>query len=90
VQRALAIGRWRDHLVAGLTERGIEHVPSTAPFVLARLGGIRQSLRDTGIAVRRCDTFPGLDATWARIAVRPEATTDRLLTALDQSLLPIS
>lgn len=89
-ERALAIGRWRDHLVAGLTERGIEVVTSRAPFVLARLGGVRQSLRDTGIAVRRADTFPGLDSTWARIAVRPEPMTDRLLTALDQCLLPIS
>ena len=86
LERALAIGRWRDHLVAGLTERGIEHVPSSAPFVLARLGGLRQPLRDSGIAVRRCDTFPGLDAVWGRVAVRPEATTDRLLTALDQLL----
>jgi cobyrinic acid a,c-diamide synthase len=87
-ERALAIGRWRDHLVAGLAERGIEHVPSAAPFVLARLGGARQHLRDAGIAVRRADTFPGLDSTWARIAVRPEPLTDRLLTALDRTLQP--
>ena len=87
-ERALAIGRWREHLVAGLAERGIEHVPSAAPFVLARLGGARQLLRDAGIAVRRADTFPGLDSTWARIAVRPEPLTDRLLTALDRTLQP--
>jgi histidinol-phosphate/aromatic aminotransferase/cobyric acid decarboxylase-like protein len=85
-RRALRIGRWREHLVAGLAERGVEQVPSAAPFVLARLGGVRQALRAAGIAVRRCDTFPGLDATWARIAVRPEPTTDRLLTALDRHL----
>ncbi|WP_207769382.1 cobyrinate a,c-diamide synthase [Nocardioides currus] len=82
--RARAIGRWRDHLVAGLGERGIEHVPSSAPFVLARLGADRLFLREQGIAVRRCDTFPGLDPTWARIAVRPEPTTDLLLAALDR------
>ena len=87
-ERALAIGRWRDHLVAGLTERGVEHVPSAAPFVLARLGGARLLLRDAGIALRRADTFPGLDSTWARIAVRPEPLTDRLLTALDRTLQP--
>jgi cobyrinic acid a,c-diamide synthase len=87
--RALAIGRWRDHLIAGLTQRGIEHVPSVAPFVLARMGSARLPLRDAGIAVRRGDTFPGLDSTWARIAVRPEPMTDRLLTALDQTRLPI-
>jgi cobyrinic acid a,c-diamide synthase len=87
-ERALAIGRWREHVVAGLTERGIEHVPSAAPFVLARLGGARLFLRDAGIAVRRADTFPGLDPTWARIAVRPEPMTDRLLTVLDRTLQP--
>lgn len=87
-ERARTIGRWRDHLVAGLAERGIEHVPSVAPFVLARLGEARPSLRDAGIAVRRADTFPGLDPTWARIAVRPEALTDRLFAALDRTLQP--
>ena len=88
--RALEIDRWRDHLVAGLAGRAVEHVASRAPFVLARLGGVRVALREAGIAVRRADTFPGLDATWARIAVRPEATTDRLLTALDSCLQPTS
>jgi cobyrinic acid a,c-diamide synthase len=88
--RAFAIGRWRDHLIAGLAERRIEFIPSDAPFVLARLGNVRLSLRDAGIAVRRCDTFPGLDSTWARIAVRPEPMTDRLFTAIDQTLQPTS
>ena len=78
-ERAPAIGRWRERLVAGRVVRGIHRVPSTAPFVLARLGSVRQSLRNAGIAVRRCQTFAGLDATWARIAVRLEASTDRLL-----------
>jgi cobyrinic acid a,c-diamide synthase len=84
-RRALTIRRWRDHLQGGLRGRGVEHVPSSAPFVLARLGdGAREALRARGIAVRRCDTFPGLDAGWARIAVRPPALTDRLLCALDE------
>jgi cobyrinic acid a,c-diamide synthase len=84
-ERALSIGRWRDYLEAGLGDRRVEHVPSSAPFVLARLGdGTRATLRGHGVAVRRGDTFPGLDATWARIAVRPPPLTDRLLSALDQ------
>jgi cobyrinic acid a,c-diamide synthase len=88
-ERALAIGRWRDHLEAGLRARDIEHVPAAASFVLARLGdGTRTALRANGIAVRRADTFPGLDGTWARIAVRPAELTDRLLAALDQVRLP--
>lgn len=83
--RALTLGWWRDHLEAGLRARSIELVPSSAPFVLARLGdGTRAALRSQGIAVRRADTFPGLDDTWARIAVRPPTMTDRLLRALGQ------
>ncbi|HXH79452.1 MAG TPA: cobyrinate a,c-diamide synthase [Nocardioides sp.] len=81
--RAHEIDRWRDHLVDGLQDREIEHVSSVAPFVLTRLGADRLMLRDAGIAVRRADTFPGLDSTWARIAVRPEPTTEHLFTALD-------
>ena len=84
-ERALTLGRWRDYLEAGLRHRRVEHVPSSAPFVLARLGdGTRAALRSRGIAVRRADTFPGLDGTWARIAVRPPELTDRLLLALDR------
>jgi cobyrinic acid a,c-diamide synthase len=84
-ERALALCRWRDYLEAGLRDRRVEHVPSSAPFVLARLrDGTRAALRGHGIAVRRGDTFPGLDATWVRIAVRPPSLTDRLLLALDQ------
>jgi cobyrinic acid a,c-diamide synthase len=83
--RATSLGRWRGHLEGGLHGRDIAYVPSAAPFVLARLGdGTRSALRARGIAVRRADTFPGLDASWARIAVRPPAVTDRLLAALDQ------
>jgi cobyrinic acid a,c-diamide synthase len=82
--RAATITRWRADLEAGLRERGIEQVRSAAPFVLVRLGtGTRDRLREHGIAVRRADTFPGLDDSWARLAVRPPHTTARLLTALD-------
>ena len=82
--RTDAIVRWRGELTRGLDARGIEHVRSHASFVLARLGaGTRERLRSHGIAVRRADTFPGLDDTWARIAVRPPDRTRRLLTALD-------
>ena len=83
-QRSATIARWRDFLEGGLRGRGIDHVPSTAPFVLARLGeGAHAELRARGVAVRRADTFPGLDSTWVRIAVRPPAMTNQLFTALD-------
>jgi len=85
--RADAIARWREELERGLRGRGIDAIPSQASFVLARLGrGTRERLRAHGIAVRRADTFPGLDDTWARIAVRPPDRTRRLLAALDALL----
>ena len=83
VRRAHELVSWRTHLEAGLASRGIAHVPSRTSFVLARPGGgVHAALRDAGVAVRRADTFPGLDPTWIRIAVRPPTITDRLLAAL--------
>ncbi len=82
--RTADLARWREDLERGLTARGVVHVPSTAPFVLARVGDrTRAALRSRGIAVRRADTFPGLGPDWVRIAVRPPELTTRLLTALD-------
>ncbi|GGD24848.1 cobyrinate a,c-diamide synthase [Nocardioides daphniae] len=82
--RAGRINSWRTELVAALQQRGVEVVASQTSFVLARLGvGTREALRVRGVAVRRADTFPGLDGEWARIAVRPPETTADLLRALD-------
>jgi histidinol-phosphate/aromatic aminotransferase/cobyric acid decarboxylase-like protein len=86
-RRAREIAGWRAHLTAGLTDLGIDHLPSQASFVLARPGvGVRERLRELGIAVRRADTFPGLDASWVRIAVRTPERSDRLLAALARLL----
>lgn len=78
----------RAHLLGRLAEFG-ELVQATAdpraPFVLVRhadAAGLRERLRAEGIAVRRGDTFPGLDARWLRLAVRDRATTDRLVRTL--------
>ncbi|WP_307832048.1 Rv2231c family pyridoxal phosphate-dependent protein CobC [Prauserella cavernicola] len=63
-------------LVAGLRRLGVEVAGTPrAPFVLVRIPGaarVRESLREAGYAVRRGDTFPGLDGDWLRIAVRSE------------------
>jgi cobyrinic acid a,c-diamide synthase len=51
--------------------------------VLARVGaGVHDRLRSAGYAVRRADTFPGLDDTWVRIAVRRPDVTRKLLAVL--------
>ncbi|KOV76900.1 Rv2231c family pyridoxal phosphate-dependent protein CobC [Nocardia sp. NRRL S-836] len=52
--------------------RDLVVVPPKAPFLLLKVPpGTHAALRDKGIAVRRCDTFPGLDDTYVRVAIRP-------------------
>ncbi|GHC70385.1 hypothetical protein GCM10007079_01770 [Nocardiopsis terrae] len=82
-RRAKEFDGWRADLEAGLRGAGLEFVPSRAPFVLVKAGeGVHARLREQGIAVRRADTFPGLDAAWVRVAVRPPETTRKLFDAL--------
>ncbi|MEU9171381.1 Rv2231c family pyridoxal phosphate-dependent protein CobC [Streptomyces sp. NPDC048420] len=83
----------RTHLVAGLREFGPDGLrvvePAEGPFVLVRLPkatAVRRHLRDLGWAVRRGDTFPGLDEEWLRLAVRDRATVNGFLQALDQAV----
>ncbi len=90
-RRAEELDDWRRHLEQGLAGLGIRFHPSRTSFVLARVGAdVHEDLRRRGVAVRRADTFPGLDATWVRIAVRPPELTDRLLTLLATSAPPPS
>ncbi|QUX25947.1 Rv2231c family pyridoxal phosphate-dependent protein CobC [Nocardiopsis sp. MT53] len=95
-ERARTLDGWRATLEAGLRRAGLESVPSRAPFVLVRVGeGGHARLRAGGVAVRRADTFPGLDASWVRVAVRPPEATARFLAALEAvaersaSVLPV-
>ncbi|WP_329313145.1 Rv2231c family pyridoxal phosphate-dependent protein CobC [Streptomyces sp. NBC_01278] len=81
----------REHLLAGLAEFEEITVSGVAagPFVLVQMAGaaeVRVRLRALGFAVRRGDTFPGLDHSWLRLAVRDRVTTGRLLQALDHAL----
>jgi histidinol-phosphate aminotransferase len=65
----------RADMVAALESVGVEVVDGRAPFVLfatPEAGLLRKRLLDRGLAVRRCDTFVGLDARYLRAAVRPE------------------
>lgn len=85
---ALKGAHLRAHLVRALEGLGLAPVAGHAPFVLVEVGpGVRERLRDMGFAVRRGDTFPGLTASWVRIAVREESTTDALVSAL-RDLVP--
>jgi histidinol-phosphate aminotransferase len=71
--RRLAVSR--GEMVAGLRSAGVEPVDGSAPFVLFAVPDaelMRKHLHARGIAVRRCDTFVGLDGRYLRAAVRPE------------------
>ncbi|MHA6783748.1 Rv2231c family pyridoxal phosphate-dependent protein CobC [Pseudonocardia saturnea] len=66
---------------------GVTVLPGRAPYLLLRLPAgqgerVRGELRAAGIAVRRGDTFPGLDADHVRVAVRPAGAVARLVEAL--------
>ena len=74
--RRLALLRLQ--MVAGLRSAGVEVVDGCAPFVLfgsPDAEQLRLGLQQKGIAVRRCDTFVGLDNRYLRAAVRPEWVT---------------
>ena len=81
---------WLAHLIAGLSEAGLDVVPDPAgPFVLIHhehADRLRDGLRRRGFGVRRGDTFPGLGPQWLRIAARDPARTDALLAAVAHEL----
>jgi histidinol-phosphate aminotransferase len=67
--------RMRAEMVAGLTAAGADVVDGAAPFLLFSVPDaelMRKRLDAKGIAVRRCDTFVGLDGQYLRAAVRPD------------------
>ncbi|MGF6880926.1 histidinol-phosphate aminotransferase [Nocardia sp. GAS34] len=84
--RARDIAADRAEMIPRLRALGIAvHEPARAPFVLIRVPDaelLRKRLAETGIAVRRGDTFPGLGPGHLRLAVRPPAEVDRLIAAL--------
>jgi histidinol-phosphate aminotransferase len=72
---ARRLAAMRAEMVSGLRWAGVEPVDGRAPFVLFTVGDAeltRKYLHARGIAVRRCDTFVGLDGRYLRAAVRPE------------------
>jgi histidinol-phosphate aminotransferase len=74
---------------------GVEVLPGQAPYLLLRLPDgrgehARTHLRESGIAVRRCDTFPGLGPDHLRVAVRPREMVARLVDALSDALAAVA
>jgi histidinol-phosphate aminotransferase len=73
--------------LAGLTSIGLDVIDGHAPFVLFTVPDaqlMRKHLDGKGIAVRRCDTFVGLDGEYLRAAVRPHWPV--LVNAIAESL----
>ena len=72
---AVRLAELRKEMVAGLASVGADVIDGRAPFVLFRrpdAAHIRNSLQNKGIAIRRCDTFVGLDERYLRVTVRRE------------------
>jgi histidinol-phosphate aminotransferase len=72
---ARRLAQLRAEMVEGLTAVGPKVVDGCAPFVLFSVPDaelMRKRLDAKGIAVRRCDTFVGLDGQFLRAAVRPD------------------
>lgn len=85
-QIAVRLGQQRSAMAARLRDAGIAvHEPAQGPFLLLTVDGgerLRLALRQRGIAVRRCDTFPGLTQDHLRVAVRAAEQVDALIGAL--------
>ncbi|MEU1986158.1 Rv2231c family pyridoxal phosphate-dependent protein CobC [Nocardia sp. NPDC019395] len=86
MDRAREIARDRTAMGERLRAAGVGvGNPATAPFLLLHVRDgelLRKYLGQQGIAVRRCDTFPGLGPDHLRVAVRPAADVDRLVDAV--------
>ncbi len=92
-EHADRISRWRSELAAGLNNVPGVATDTTgqAPFLLVRVSNaaqVRSRLREAGIAVRRGDTFPGLDNNWLRIAAAAPEHHQRIIDSFARSVSP--
>lgn len=72
---AVRLAALRSEMATGLASVGAHVVDGRAPFVLFSMRdaeSVRKGLLNNGIAVRRCDTFVGLDDRYLRATVRAE------------------
>jgi histidinol-phosphate aminotransferase len=68
----------RTEMAAAFSAAGFDVVDGRAPYLLFSVADgdlVRKKLHAKGIAVRRCDTFVGLDGHYLRVAVRREWPT---------------
>lgn len=82
------IAAHKAEMMVSLQDAGFGVFPSQAPYLLVTPPGdaewLRCQLAERGIAVRRCDTFPGLDSRFWRLAVRPPEQVAALLDAVTE------
>jgi threonine-phosphate decarboxylase len=81
----------REEFASALRGIGLEVLPSSANFLLAKLphgsGGDLQSWLDSErILIRRCDSFHGLSDEFIRMAVRFGSDNDRLVSLIEKWL----
>lgn len=81
------IARERRYLTEKLDGMGIKTYPAAANFILMKsehdLAGIAM---ESGIALRRCENFRGLDGSFFRTAVRSHEDNMELVMALERGL----
>jgi histidinol-phosphate aminotransferase len=89
-QLASEVADAREELAAALAALPGVHVwPSAANFLLLRVPdgpAVYAALAARGVAVRPCDSFPGLGPDHLRVAVRDPADNRRLVQALREAL----
>ena len=88
-RRAAAVADARESMLELLEPLGVMVWASPANFLLLRGPdvGLRERLLERGFAVRRAETFPGLDRRYIRVAVHPDPEVRAaFVSALDAAL----
>jgi L-threonine-O-3-phosphate decarboxylase len=80
------ITQQRQRLADGLAELGFTVFPGQANYLLVKshtqVCGLAEQLLKSGIAIRICDNFVGLDSRCFRVAVRTASENERLLQTM--------
>ena len=79
----------RDFLTKELKALGFKVFPSDANFILFKgmAEEFYESLAESGIFIRDCSNFKGLEKGWYRSAVRTRSENERLILALKNLIL---